>query len=66
MEKIIEGNKIARYNYKICNILEFTSERQRMSVIIKSKDQYGNDNYLLYIKGSDYIKDRASRNSSQA
>ena len=54
IEKIIEG-KLMQLNYKICNIFEFTSERQRMSVIIKSKDFQGNDNYILYIKGSDYI-----------
>jgi len=54
MEKIEKG-KYIKYNYKICNILEFSSERQRMSVIINSKDFRGNDCYLLYIKGSDYM-----------
>ena len=54
MEKIEKG-KYIKYNYKICNILEFSSERQGMSVIINSKDFRGNDCYLLYIKGSDYM-----------
>ena len=55
IEKVVEQSKIYKINYSISNILEFTSERQRMSVIIKSKDRNGKDNYLLYIKGSDYI-----------
>ena len=63
IEKINE-NRFVRVNYKICNILEFTSERQRMSVIIKSKDSQGNNNYLLYIKGSDYIINRKVKNKN--
>ena len=55
IEKIVDQNKIYRINYNVSNIFEFTSERQRMSVIMKSKDLEGKDNYLLYIKGSDYI-----------
>ena len=61
MEKIVNGQYI-RYNYKICNILEFTSERQRMSVIINSKDFEGNNCYILYIKGSDYIINKKLKN----
>ena len=66
MTKVAQQNKLYKINYKICNILEFTSERQRMSVIIKSRDAEGNDNYLLYIKGSDYIinKKVANKNST--
>ena len=63
MEKI-DGNKFVRMNYKVYNILEFTSERQRMSVIIKSKDSKGNNSYLLYIKGSDYIINRKVKNKN--
>ena len=61
LEKIVNGQYI-RYNYKICNILEFTSERQRMSVIINSKDFEGNNCYILYIKGSDYIINKKLKN----
>ena len=66
MTKVVDQNKLVKMNYKISNILEFTSERQRMSVIIKSRDAKGNDNYLLYIKGSDYIinKKVANKNSN--
>ena len=64
IEKIIEENKIIKLNYKICNILEFTSERQRMSIIINSKDSQGNNNYLLYIKGSDYIINKKVSNKN--
>ena len=64
INKIIEGNKLVQLQYKVCNILEFTSERQRMSVIINSKDMKGNNNYLLYIKGSDYIINKKVRNKN--
>ena len=50
--------------YKILNILEFTSERQRMSIIINSKDFEGKDNYLLYIKGSDYMINKKVANKN--
>ena len=55
IEKVVDQTKIVRINYNVSNILEFSSERQRMSVIIKSTDAKGNNSYLLYIKGSDYI-----------
>ena len=64
IERILEGNKLYRYNYNICNILEFTSERQRMSVIINSRDQQGNNCYLLYIKGSDYMINKRVKNKN--
>ena len=37
-----------------CYILEFTSERRRMSVIIKNENEI-NNKYYLYIKGSDNV-----------
>ena len=66
MTKVAQQNKLFKINYKISNILEFTSERQRMSVIIKSKDAEGKDNYLLYIKGSDYIINKKVANKNSA
>ena len=39
---------------KKCHILEFTSERRRMSVIIKNENNK-NGKYYLYIKGSDNV-----------
>ena len=62
IEKIVEQTKLIKINYSVSNILEFTSERQRMSVIMKSKDIKGNDNYLLYIKGSDYMLNKRAVN----
>ena len=64
LEKIVDENKLIRLNFTISNILEFTSERQRMSVIIKSRDSQGNNNYLLYIKGSDYIINKMIKNKN--
>ena len=64
IEKVVEQTKIYRINYNISNIFEFTSERQRMSVIINSKDLEGKDNYLLYIKGSDYIINKKVANKN--
>ena len=64
IEKIVDQSKIYKINYSIANILEFTSERQRMSVIIKSKDLEGKDTYLLYIKGSDYIINKKVANKN--
>ena len=66
IEKIMNQNKLVKLNYKISNILEFTSERQRMSVIIKSKDAEDNDIYLLYIKGSDYILNKKVANKESS
>ena len=39
--------------FKKCHILEFTSKRRRMSVIIKNEND--NNKYYLYIKGSDNV-----------
>jgi phospholipid-translocating ATPase len=39
------------YRYRLLNILEFTSARKRMSVIVE--DAQGN--YMLYCKGADSI-----------
>ena len=64
IEKVVDQTKIYRINYNISNIFEFTSERQRMSVIINSKDLEGKDNYLLYIKGSDYIINKKIANKN--
>ena len=64
LEKIVEQTKIAQMRFNISNTFEFTSERQRMSVIIKSKDNQGKDNYLLYIKGSDYMINKKIANKS--
>ena len=64
IEKVVDQTKIYRINYNISNIFEFTSERQRMSVIINSKDLEGKDNYLLYIKGSDYIINKRVANKN--
>lgn len=36
--------------YKIIDKLEFTSERKRMSVVVKFP---GYDNYILFTKGAD-------------
>ena len=54
IEKKIDENNYELMEYKICNILEFTSERKRMSVIVKKGDDDDNK-YILYIKGSDNI-----------
>ena len=55
---IIEKNA-NNYNEDIkfikCHILEFTSERRRMSVIIKKENEINNYKYYLYIKGSDSV-----------
>ena len=64
INKVVEGNKLVQLKYKVNKILEFTSERQRMSVIINSKDSEGNNYYLLYIKGSDYIINKKIRNKN--
>ena len=64
IEKVNSQNQIYRMKYKILNIFEFTSERQRMSIIINSKDFEGKDNYLLYIKGSDYILNKKISNKN--
>ena len=64
LEKIIDGNKMVKLKYKICKVLEFSSERQRMSVIINSKDSNGNNSYLLYIKGSDYLLSKKVRDKN--
>ena len=64
LEKIVEQTKIAQMRFNISNTFEFTSERQRMSVIIKSKDNQGKDNYLLYIKGSDYMINKKIANKN--
>ena len=55
IEKIIDNEDNSELiEFNICNTLEFTSERKRMSVIIQRKG--GNENkYILYIKGSDNI-----------
>ena len=43
--------------YKLLNILEFTSARKRMSVIIEdlSRDAYGQTEILVLTKGADSI-----------
>ena len=57
IERITDDEKeFEIIEYKICNILEFTSERKRMSVIAQKKDLNENK-YILYIKGSDNIID---------
>ena len=57
IERITDDEKeFEIMEYKICNILEFTSERKRMSVIAQKKDLNENK-YILYIKGSDNIID---------
>ena len=38
-----------------CHILEFTSERRRMSVIVKNENEVNCSKYYLYIKGSDSV-----------
>lgn len=42
------------YRYRLLNILEFTSARKRMSVIVE--DSQGN--YLLFCKGADSIVEK--------
>ena len=69
IEKMIDDDiNFETIEFKICNILEFTSERKRMSVITQKKNS--NDNkYMLYIKGSDNIIDQLlsteSKNSKE-
>jgi phospholipid-transporting ATPase len=43
--------KNRQYKYKLLNILEFTSTRKRMSVIVQNEK----GEYLLYTKGADSI-----------
>ena len=69
IEKIIDNdNNTENIEFNICNTLEFTSERKRMSVIIQKKGDIGNK-YILYIKGSDNIIDdllsEESKNSKE-
>ena len=56
---IIIEKSVNNYNEDIkfikCHILEFTSERRRMSVIIKKENEINNYKYYLYIKGSDSV-----------
>ena len=61
-QKINDNNIIIEKNFdnleeeiifKKCHILEFMSERRRMSVIIKKEND--NNKYYLYIKGSDNV-----------
>ena len=42
------------HNYKLLNILEYTSERKRMSVIVKTES----NKYIMYMKGADSILDK--------
>ncbi|EGR28204.1 phospholipid-translocating p-type flippase family protein, putative [Ichthyophthirius multifiliis] len=50
------------YCIKICNVLEFTSSRKKMSVIFQKKDD--DNQYFIYTKGADsVIFDSASNNS---
>ena len=57
IEKNVGDNYTTKFElieFKIYNILEFTSERKRMSVITKKEGDEENK-YILYIKGSDNI-----------
>ena len=69
IEKVIDNqNNFEIVEFDKCNILEFTSERKRMSVIVKKKNNNENK-YILYIKGSDNIIDdllsKESKNSKE-
>ena len=53
IEKMMDDeNNFEAIEFKLCNILEFTSERKRMSVITY-KMKENEIKYILYIKGSD-------------
>ena len=59
IRKVLIGNVI--HEYEILNILNFSSERKRMSIVLKE-----GKNIKIYTKGADCeIKKRLSRNSSQ-
>ena len=67
IERVLDNeNNFEIVEFNVCNTLEFTSERKRMSVIVKKKDDNENK-YILYIKGSDNIIDellsKESKNS---
>ena len=58
IEKNINNHYTEDIKFIKCHILEFTSERRRMSVIIKNENEINNNintnnKYYLYIKGSD-------------
>ena len=65
IEKIKDNNNnIEVIEFNKCNILEFTSERKRMSVITQKKDDDENK-YILYIKGSDNVIDNLLSSESK-
>ena len=67
IEKILDNNDNCDcdvIDFNICNVLEFTSERKRMSVITHKKDDDENK-YILYIKGSDNIIDELLSSESK-
>ena len=62
IKRIKYGDSEKPIDYQILNIISFTSERKRMSIIIKDKSR----NIIMYIKGADSeIKKRLSRNNNK-
>ena len=51
MNRMIVRNKSNNYYYELLHVLEFTSARKRMSVILKDFE----GNIILYCKGADSI-----------
>ncbi len=49
------GDEPKQYTYHLEEILQFTSKRKRMSVIVKPKQNNPEGNYYLYCKGADSI-----------
>ena len=62
IKRIKYGDSEKPIDYQILNIISFTSDRKRMSIIIKDKSR----NIIMYIKGADSeIKKRLSSNSNK-
>ncbi len=62
IKRIKYGDSEKPIDYQILNIINFTSERKRMSIIIKDKSR----NIIMYIKGADSeIKKRLSSNNNK-
>ena len=62
IKRIKFGNSEKPTDYKILNVISFTSDRKRMSIIIKDQQK----NIIMYIKGADSeIKKRLSQNNNK-
>ncbi|AES67819.1 putative phospholipid-translocating ATPase [Medicago truncatula] len=61
-ERISTSGQVVERDYKILNLLEFTSKRKRMSVIVRDEE----GSIILFCKGADsIIFDRLSKNGKK-